>query len=82
MKFRLDFLKPFKGTNIADFTFKPEGDQTVVTWSMSGKNNFVTKAVGLFINCDKMCGDQFEKGLASLKTIAEAEAISNPAQCL
>src|SRR5581483_9404043 len=60
IRFRLDFEKPFKGTNIAEFTFKPEGSQTVVTWSMSGKYNFVMKAMGLILNCDKMCGDQFE----------------------
>jgi hypothetical protein len=68
-----EFFKPFKATNIAEFTFKPEGDQTVVTWSMTGKNNFMFKAVGLFMNCDKIVGGMFEQGLANLKTIAEAE---------
>lgn len=69
---RLEFLKPFKATNTAEFTFKPEGDQTAVTWSMSGKNNFVGKAFGMIVNCDKMVGTQFEKGLATMKSIAEA----------
>ena len=72
IRFRLDFRKPMAGTNTAEFTFKPEGDKTVVTWSMSGHNNFLAKAVGLAINCDKMVGGQFEKGLADLKTIVEA----------
>jgi hypothetical protein len=72
VRFNLEFFKPFKATNIAEFTFKPEGDQTVVTWSMTGKNNFMFKAVGLFMNCDKMVGGMFEEGLANLKTIAEA----------
>ncbi|MDF3056042.1 MAG: polyketide cyclase [Rariglobus sp.] len=72
IRFKLDFVKPFEGTNIAEFTFKPEGAQTIVTWSMSGKNNFLFKAVGLFMNCDKMLGDQFEQGLANLKTIVES----------
>lgn len=72
--YRLDFLKPFKGTNTAEFSFKPQGDQTVVTWSMSGKCNFVTKAIGIFMDCDKMVGPQFEKGLADLKGLSEAEA--------
>jgi hypothetical protein len=71
VRFRLDFLKPFKGTNIAEFTFKPEGGQTVVTWTMTGRYNFITKAVGLFMDCDKMCGGFFEKGLADMKAIAE-----------
>ncbi len=72
VRFQLDFKKPMAGTNTAEFTFKPEGDKTVVTWSMSGHNNFMAKAVGLVINCDKMVGGQFEKGLADLKTIVEA----------
>ena len=38
---------------------------------MSGKNTFLFKAVGLFMDCDKMLGDQFEQGLAQLKTVAE-----------
>lgn len=71
IKFDLEFLKPFAGHNTADFVFKSEADKTTVTWSMSGKNNFITKAVGLFLNCDKMVGDQFEKGLENLKALSE-----------
>ena len=74
VRFQLDFEKPMKGTNLAEFTFKPEGAQTAVTWTMSGKNGFVAKAFGLVVNCDKMVGGQFEQGLAALKTLAEAEA--------
>src|ERR1041385_2038643 len=69
VRFRLEFLKPFKATNTAEFTFKPAGNQTEVTWSMFGKNNFIMKAVGLFMDCDKMVGPDFEKGLANLKTV-------------
>ena len=71
IRIKLQFLKPFKATNTAEFTFKPEGNQTVMTWSMFGKNNFMAKAFGLFVNCDKLVGGDFEKGLASLKSIAE-----------
>jgi hypothetical protein len=39
---------------------------------MSGRNNFIGKAFGLFVDCDKMVGGQFEKGLASMKAIVEA----------
>ena len=72
IQFRLEFVKPMKAVNTAEFTFKSEGAQTAVMWTMTGKNNFVGKAVGLFINCDKMVGDQFEKGLADLKSVVEA----------
>ena len=73
IRFRLDFVKPFEGTNTAEFTFTPEGAGTVVAWTMSGKNTFLFKAVGLFMNCEKIVGGQFDQGLASLKAIVEAE---------
>jgi hypothetical protein len=71
---KLEFLKPFQATNAAEFTFKPSGDQTVVTWSMSGKNSFVSKAFVLVMNCDKMVGGQFEKGLENLKSVVAVTA--------
>src|SRR5260221_14652047 len=64
VRFRLDFQKPFAGTNTAEFTFQPQGGQTQVTWSMTGHNNFMGKAMGLVMNCDKMVGGQFEQGFA------------------
>lgn len=70
--FRLDFIKPFAGTNTAEFTFRPEGNQTLVTWSMAGKKNFVVKALGLFMSCDKMIGGMFEQGLDNLKKVVLA----------
>lgn len=72
VRFRLDFLKPFKGTNTAEFTFQPENGQTRVSWAMSGTYGFIPKAMGLFMNCDKMVGEQFEKGLADLNSVASA----------
>jgi len=77
IRIKLEFLKPFQATNLAEFTFEPKGNQTVVTWSMSGTNNFVGKAVGLFINCDKMCGDMFEQGLSNLKTVTQSLTVSS-----
>ena len=47
---------------------------TVVTWSMSGTNNFVAKVIGLFMNMDKMIGSQFEEGPARMGRVAEAAA--------
>src|SRR5262245_14968771 len=72
IRFNLEFIKPMAGTSTAEFNFQPEGNQTRVTWSMSGKNNFIAKAMCLFLNMDKMIGGEFEKGLAQMKSIAEA----------
>jgi hypothetical protein len=71
VRINLEFFKPFKANNIAEFTFAAEGDKTAVTWSMSGRKNFMFKAVGLFMNMDKLIGNDFEKGLAQMKTVVE-----------
>jgi hypothetical protein len=42
-----------------------------VTWSMAGQNNFMAKAVHLFMDMDKMIGGNFEKGLAQMKAVVE-----------
>ena len=74
VRIKLEFFKPFKATNEAQFTFAPRGaDATDVTWAMSGHKNFVMKGVHLFMNMDRMVGGQFEKGLADMKAIAEAQ---------
>ena len=76
IRVKLEFFKPMAGTSTAEFTFKPEGDQTAVTWSMVGQNNFIGKAMCLVVNMDRMIGGQFEKGLAQMKAAAETAAKS------
>ncbi len=66
VRFKMDWLEPMQGTSTVDFTFKPQGDRTTVTWKMYGQKNFMAKAVSLFMDCEKMCGPQFETGLANL----------------
>ncbi len=69
---RMEWLKPMEGTSTVDFTFKPEGDKTKVTWDMYGKNEYLGKLVSLFMDCESMCGPEFEKGLADLEKIVAA----------
>jgi hypothetical protein len=73
VRYRLDFIKPFEDTATSEFILKPEGDQTAVTWAMDGKYNFIGKAICLFMDMDKMIGDNYEEGLANIKRIVEAE---------
>jgi len=68
---RLDMLKPMKASNLVEFTLQPTGDSTAVSWAMSGRQPFMAKLMTVFIDCDKMVGSQFEKGLGKLKAIAE-----------
>ena len=72
VRINLEFLKPLAATSIAEFTFRPEGDRTAVTWSMVGQANFIAKIVHLFVDMDTMIGGNFERGLADMKSIVEA----------
>jgi hypothetical protein len=71
---QLDFEKPMKATNFTQFTFTPQGQGTMVTWMMSGRQNFIQKAFCLLLNGKQMVGKDFEKGLAQMKSQAEAAA--------
>lgn len=72
VRIRLDFLKPFEAHNQAEFTLAPTGDTTTVTWAMTGPVAFPMKVMGLVMSMDSMVGKDFEKGLASMKAVAEA----------
>ena len=73
VRIRLEFIKPFASTSESEFTFSPGGDQTVVTWVMTGQNNLMFKAMHMVMNMDKILGGDFERGLAKLKTVSEAK---------
>ena len=70
VRMRMDWKRPMEGVATVDFTFRPAGDKTVVTWAMYGKNNFLGKVISIFMDCDKMCGPPFEQGLADLGKVA------------
>jgi hypothetical protein len=67
----LDFLKPFPTSNKVEFDLQPKGEGTDVTWSMAGPLPFLAKIIHVFVNMDRMVGEQFETGLASLKSVVE-----------
>src|SRR5579864_5349509 len=69
VRIKLEFIKPFAATNATEFTFQPQGNQTAVTWSMSGKRNFMSKAMSLVMSMEKMVGGQFETGLQQMKAV-------------
>ena len=69
---RMEWERPIEGVSTVEYRFEPEGDQTRVTWSMHGENGYAGKLMSLFMNCDEMCGKEFEKGLASVDQIVTA----------
>ncbi len=74
LQLELEFIKPFKATNETVFRFEQAENGTTVTWVMTGQLGFVQKAFSVFMDMDKMVGSDFEKGLATLKTLSEAKA--------
>lgn len=68
---RLDFYKPMVCTNTVDYILAADADGTTVSWTMYGPNTLMGKFMGLFMNCEKICGDQFEIGLQHLKDLTE-----------
>ena len=74
VEMRLEMLTPMQATNRLLFTLAPVDAATQVTWRMEGRNGFLGKAIGLFVDMDAMVGGDFEKGLASLKTSAVTDA--------
>ncbi|HQR29458.1 MAG TPA: SRPBCC family protein [Anaeromyxobacteraceae bacterium] len=74
VQIKLEFIKPWAQVSQTEFRFKPEGPgQTRVTWTMTGKHDFVGKLFALFMDMDKMVGTDFEKGLAALKARGERD---------
>ena len=74
IRISLEFFKPMANVATAEFTFKPDGGQTAVTWSMFGKQPFMGKLFCLFMNMDKMIGGNFDTGLGRMKKVVEDKA--------
>ena len=71
VRLRLNFTEPMEGICDTEFRFVPEGDGTKMTWTMTGENNFIGRAICMFMSMDKMVGGQFEEGMANIKAIVE-----------
>jgi Polyketide cyclase / dehydrase and lipid transport len=68
---KLEFYKPFRASNIAEFTLTKKGTSTEVTWAMYGPQPYKSKLMGTLMDIDGMVGKQFAEGLANLKALVE-----------
>lgn len=73
VQIKLVMTKPLPADNLIEYKLTPEGSGTRFTWSMSGDGGFVGKLMTLLIDCEKMVGDQFNQGIANLKTLVESQ---------
>lgn len=73
---KLTMTKPFAAENFITYKLTPTDDGTLFTWSMSGDGGFMGKLMGVLIDCDKMIGGQFEKGIANLKSVIEGSKMN------
>ena len=72
---KLDFDKPFRAHNQAEFTLQAEGDSvTIVTWAMFGPAPFLSRLMGLVFGMDRLVGKDFEAGLANLRALTEGRS--------
>jgi uncharacterized protein YndB with AHSA1/START domain len=67
----IDFYRPMQVKNRIEFLLKPSGNGTNATWAIFGPMPFMSKIMSVFMSFDKMVGNEFEKGLAQLKALAE-----------
>ncbi|QYJ05343.1 SRPBCC family protein [Nocardioides panacisoli] len=66
----LEFTAPFKARSKIVFDLRPSGTGTDVAWTHSGQRNPVMHVVGKLL-FDKRVGQDFDRGLAQLKDVAE-----------
>lgn len=74
VELKLTMTKPFRGENIVEYRLTPEGGGTRFTWAMHGDGGFLTKLVSVFMDCEKMVSEDFERGIANLRALAEKGA--------
>jgi hypothetical protein len=75
---QLDFIEPFASTFETQFGVLPEGEGSLVTWTMHGENSFVSKLMSVFMDMEGMIGQDFERGLDKLRHVIGTESAALP----
>ncbi len=72
IEYNIHFIKPFEGFADACMTLDSIGTkQTIVRWGFVGKMKYPMNLMLLFMNMDKMIGDDLSIGLTNLKDLLE-----------
>lgn len=72
--YELRFIKPFEANEPAFMTTESLAEnQTRVVWGFSGHMDYPMNLMFLFMDMEKMIGDDLETGLINLKTVLEKQ---------
>jgi hypothetical protein len=72
VEFELHFIKPFEGRAIAYMTTEAVSDhQTKVRWGFTSSMHYPMNIMLLFMDMEKMIGNDFSIGLTNLKKVLE-----------
>ena len=84
IRLRMDWLEPMEGVSTVDCLIKTDNRKTTVTWAMYGNNEgLLAKVMSLIMDCESMCGPEFEQGLADMaKLVTTAAAKPSPPRAL
>lgn len=69
---KLKFESPREGEADSDIKLASNGGTTDATWGFHMKMPYPFNVTRIFMNMDKMMGDDFDKGLGKLKQICES----------
>lgn len=72
VRLREDYEKPLAASCQMEFALAAEGGATRATWTMTGRNSFLMKAIHLLMR--RSIERELEKGLAALKALVEGRA--------
>lgn len=72
---KITYTKPMEMNQDSEFVLIPDGEDTKMTWSVTGKNPFFMRlmCILMFRNMDQFVGGMFERGLVQLKTMVETQ---------
>jgi Polyketide cyclase / dehydrase and lipid transport len=70
ISFELRFIKPFKSQASSKMSVQGNGT-TIVLWTFASKMNYPLNVMKLFMNMEKMIGNDFSTGLSNLKNVLE-----------
>lgn len=70
----IEFIEPFEASSHIGWDFETAEKGTKVTWSMEGKQDFITKFFTVFMgSIEEQTGPDYERGLFKLDSIVKAD---------